>query len=162
MEKQSIIQFSQGNIANWAGLSKNLLIKELIELFGKPAEVVEDSLGYYPAERYDFTGDGLKEGLIAYVREQVVILIETKILPDSALLDQLPGPDIVLPHQILIPEGYAAEYVFGEKGLNLTVAKHFDKNIADGIVRCRGFEKLNSAGEFDARYYKSFEDITSW
>lgn len=162
MDQKSIILFSQGTINHWMGLPKGLLINELIELFGNPLETTEGSLGYYPALRYNFIDVGNKAGFVAYVRQRFVVLIETKILPDAIVLNELSVPDAILPHEILVEGAYAAEYLYCERGLVLTVAKHFNNNIPDEIVRCRGFEKINSTHEFDSRYYKSFEDSRSW
>lgn len=162
MDKSSIILFSQGEVTNWPGLPKDLLIEELIQLFGEPAKTSEETLGYYPALRYDFAAGNEGGDLTAYTREQNVVLIETKKLPGSDILNGLPEPDTILPHQILVDKAYAAEYVFCERGLNLTVAKHFDKSTPDKIVRCRGFEKINKIEEFDTRYYRSFENMISW
>lgn len=162
MDKDLIILFVQGNITNWKGLPKDLLIEDLITLFNNPLTTIEDSLGYYPAIKYGFAVDNNKETLIAYVRQKHVILIETKILPNQILLNQLPKPDVILPNEILIENAYAAEYIYCEKGLNLTIAKYFNKKLPDKIIRCRGFEKINNSNEFDGRYYKSFDDLISW
>lgn len=161
MDKDSIVLFSEGDIINWKGLSKDLSIEELIRFFGDPSKKSEEILGYYPALKYDFTIGGNRD-LTAYAREQKVVLIETKNLPGANILNELPEPDAALSHEILLDEAYAAEYIFCERGLNLTVAKHFDETVPDKIVRCRGFERITRAEDFDARYYRSFENQKRW
>lgn len=160
MNKNTIILFSKGEADQWTGLPENLLIGDLSAVFGPPAHVCETVLGYYPATKYSFKIDKREEGLVAYERNGLIILIETMTLPSNELLNELPAPDAVLPDEILAEKAYAAEYVYSGIGLNLTVAKHFDKTVPDKIIRCRGVKKLNNPSEFDARYYKSFDDLT--
>ena len=162
IDKDSIILFSKGDVINWKGLPKDLSLAQLTELFGNPSATSEATLGYYPAVKYSFTVDNIEDGLTAFAREDKLILIETKRLPSADILTELTDPDLILPHEILVDNAYAAEYIFSTRGLNLTVAKHYDKSIADIIVRCRGFEKMSSPAEFDARYYKSFRSSKKW
>jgi hypothetical protein len=157
MDERSIISFSKGEIEGWRGLRAGLSIEELNGFFGGPVETNEECLGYYPAAKYTFPG-----GLIAYVRQQAVVLIETPNLPASGILEQLPSPDAVLPHEIWVDGAYAYEYIYCARGLDLTVAEYFDEALPNEIVRCRGFERIEGPGEFDARYHRVFEDNTLW
>jgi len=138
------------------------LLSDLTNFFGVPTGSDESVLGYYPAIKYSFPIGGRQDRLFVFVREGRIILIETKNLPDLAILRQLPQPGAVLPHEILVEGAYASELIFPEIGLNLTVARHFDKTKADTIVRCRGVKRMVDAAEFDTRYYKSFENSISW
>jgi len=162
MDKNSIVLFSRGEVANWKGLPPDFSREELMHLFGSPAKTQDTTLGYYPAERNDFAVDDEPGIFTAYVRHGKVVLIETKKLPQAGILHELPEPDAILPHEILVEKAYASEYIYCERGLNLTLAKHFDKQISDTIVRCRGFEKISKPEEFDTRYYKSFENSILW
>lgn len=157
MDERSIISFSKGEVEGWRGLGAGLSIEEVKGFFGGPVETNEDCLGYYPAVKYTFPC-----GLIAYVRQQAVVLIETPNLPDSGILDQLRSPDAVLPHEIWVDGAYAHEYIYCDRGLVLTVAEYFDEAAANEIVRCRGFERIERPGEFDARYHRAFEDSSFW
>lgn len=149
-------------MTNWKGLPKDLSVQHLTELLGNPSATSEETLGYYPAIKYSFTVDNIEGGLTAFAREEKIILVETKRLPPADVLKELPEPDMILPHEILVDNAYAAEYIFSVRGLNLTVAKHYDKSIADIIVRCRAFERMNSPAQFDARYYRSFKSSKRW
>jgi hypothetical protein len=162
MTKDPIILFSQGDVINWKGLPKDLSVQQLTELLGNPSIKSDDTLGYYPAIKYSFTVDDIEGGLTAFAREDKVILIETKRLPPADVVKELPEPDLILPHEIFIDNAYAAEYIFSIRGLNLTIGKHYDKSIPDKIIRCRGFERMSSPAEFDARYYKSFKSSKRW
>lgn len=160
MKYNSIILFAKGNITNWKGLPKNLLISELIKSIGKPEKIIEDFLGYYPATKYQFSINNNK--LIVFVRNQNVILIEANMLPVDNILNELPVPDIQLPQEIIIENAYSSEYIYCKRGLDLTVAKNFNSKIKDKIVRCRGFEILKDPKDFDSKYYKAFEDRKLW
>jgi hypothetical protein len=162
MSRDPIILFSQGNVINWKGLPRDLSLQQLVDLFGSPSATAEETLGYYPALKYSFTVDNMEDGLTAFGREGKIILIETKRLPSADILKELPEPDMILPHEILVDNAYAPEYIFSIRGLNLTVAKHYDKSTPDKIVRCRAFERLSSPTEFNARYYKSFKSSKRW
>src|SRR5689334_7870736 len=142
MDTNSIISFTQGQLEKWNGLPDNFPVWELTKLTGAPHRITESELGYYPALKYEFAIGDYPDGLIAFVRQEMVILIETKKLPTPDILERLPDPDATLPHEILIEKAYAAELIFSSIGLNLTIAKHFDNSIPDAIVRCRGFKRM--------------------
>jgi hypothetical protein len=159
MDKETIILFAKGDISKWDGLPANLPAADLIKLFGNIIEAPATTvLGYYPADRVVLMEESSFEKLIVFTREGIVVMIECLHLPDASILQQLPQPDEALPNEILINGAYPAEYIYSNIGLNLTVAKHFDNTIPDSIVRCRGFQRLNNAREFDTRYYRAFED----
>jgi len=162
MDTNSIISFAHGKLDNWVGLPENFSVAELIEVVGTPNQITESELGYYPAVKYQFAVDETPDGLIAFVRQEIVILIETKKLPPPDILKLLPEPDASLPHEILVAKAYAAELIFSSIGLNLTIANHFDKTMPDSIVRCRGFKRMKTPADFDAGYYKSFDDTILW
>lgn len=158
MDKEAIISFAKGDITTWNGLPAQLLPADLIMLFGQPVEAATTTLGYYPAERIVLAGDAGSETLVVFIRDGIVMMIEALQLPGVAALKQLPDPGAILPPEILVEGAYAAEYIYHNRGLALTVAKHFDQTIPDRIIRCRGFRQLNNATEFNANYYMAFED----
>lgn len=159
MDKETKIKsFAAGDIQSWNGIPENFREDDLIELFGTVVETTNAELGYYPAKRILLAdATGLRK-LVAFLRDGVVILVESLVMPDAAVLEQLPVPDAVLPPEMLLPGAHPNEYIYCNRGLNLTVAKYADERIPDRIVRCRGVRQLGSSREFDARYYRAFED----
>lgn len=129
---------------------------------GEPERSEEATLGWYPAQCLTSPMDCPSGGLRAYVRDGEVILVEALVPPPVSLLERLSEPDAVLPHEILSPGAYVHEYLYGGRGLILSVAEPFDREQPRRILRCRGIRPVGSPSDLGPELYLPFEDQISW
>lgn len=141
----------------WRGLPP-ARVADFDALFGIPQMLQEQTLGARPATRRVYR-DG--HGLVLWSREGQAVMVEAGTLPPPALVAQLPTPDRILAHEILVPGYYAHEYLYCAIGLVLTVAKPLREGQAH-IARCRGIAPLAAPQDFGPDYYLAFEDQISW
>lgn len=147
------------DVLHWQGLP-TASVAEFDALFGTPAERAEATLGYHPATRHRYPYADTP-GLVLWSRDGVAVMFEAPVTPPLPVLDALGTPDRVLPHEILVPDAYAHEYLYCARGLVLTVAQAL-RGGADRIVRCRGIRPLTGPTEFGPAYYRAFEDQVQW
>jgi hypothetical protein len=159
--KHDLAPFLDGRLADWYGLPE-LRLDEMEAAFGQPAERSTVELGYYPAIQAVFPHPGPSGGIIAYERAGTVVMIQALAPPPVALLAALGEPTTIVPHEILVPDAYAPEYLYGPRGLALTVAIPFDSKDPREIVRCRSVRPFATARDFGPDYYKPFEDRTHY
>lgn len=159
--KKIVQPFLENNLLLWKGLPL-VSIEIFSEAIGKPTEIEEAELGWYPAERYTFEVKSRSGGIAGYVRNGEVLLIEALKAPPLAAMKGLGEPTAILPHEILVQNTYVHEYLYCERGLVLSVAEPFQKELPLRIVRCRGIRPMRSPDEFGPEYYQSFEDKTVW
>jgi len=145
----------------WGGLP-DATVAQFDALFGPPDERIDTVLGVYPASRTRYRHDGAAKGLLMWAREGIAVMVQTVKPPDQAVLGELPEPDAVLAHEILVPVAYAHEYLYCATGLVLTVARAFRGGMPDRIVRCRGIKRLDRVEAFGPAYYQAFEDRIQW
>ena len=159
--KAAVQPFLDGNLLLWKGLPRTT-----VEIFsaaiGNPAKVEEAGLGWYPASRYTFELESASNGLAAYARGGDVILIEALAAPPLSAMHGLGDPTAILAHEILLQGTYVHEYLYCEKGLVLSVAEPFQKDLPIKVVRCRGVRPLSSLDEFGPEFYQAFEDKMVW
>ena len=144
-------------LPEWTGLPR-LTLDEMARILGAPRSQAVQDLGYYPADRYVFPLATPTGGLIAYLREGHVVMVETVAPPRSSVPVGLPEPCGRLPHEFLVAGAYAHEFVYCEKGLVLTVACALDHSKPEWLIRYRGVRPLAHVREFGPEYYKAFED----
>lgn len=147
--------------ARWTGLP-DATVAQFDALFGPPDERIDTVLGAYPASRARYRHDGAAHGVLMWAREGMAIMVQTVMPPDSAVLGELPEPDAVLAHEILVADAYAHEYLYCAAGLVLTVARVLRGSTPDRIVRCRGVKPLERIEVFGPAYYLAFEDRIQW
>lgn len=148
-----------GDLPAWQGLPP-LAVAAFDALYGPPTARCEEPLGARPALRHDYT-TGTGGALTLWSRGERVVMVAPARLPPPAALDALPPPDAVLPHEILVPDHYAHEYLYCGRGLVLTVAEAL-RGAERYIARCRGIAPLASVREFGPDFYLAFEDRVSW
>jgi len=96
--------------------------------------------------------------LIAYLRDDEVILVETLTPPPLSAMSRLGEPSAIKPHEILREGSYVHEYLYCERGLVLSIAEPFEKGQAWQIVRCRGIQPIDDPRQFGPEFYLPFED----
>lgn len=148
-----------GDLPGWRGLPP-ASVAEFDAVFGPPEDQREEPLGAWPAVRRTYR-DAQGRALMLWSREGAAVMLEAGTLPDVSQLAQLPAPDSVLPHEILLPGHYAHEYLYCRAGLVLTVAQPLREGTLH-IARCRGIAPLAAVQDFGPGYYLAFEDRTSW
>jgi len=127
--------------------------------FGPPLRSTKTNLGFLPADR--LVHDTSEGELIAWIRRGQAVMIEVAAEHPVSVLGGLEQPCVVLPQEILVPEAYARERLYCERGLVVTVAHPFD-GTEDRIVRFRGISPIATPAEFGTDLYKPFEDRASW
>jgi hypothetical protein len=148
-----------GRPAEWYGLPADA-IAALEASLGRPVEVSEEPLGYYPAERRSYRAGG--DVIVLWARGDRAVMLEAPVdLPASAL-DGLEAPCAILPHEILADDGYAHERLYCGRGLVATVIEPFAASAAERIVRLRGIAPVDSPADFGPELYKSADDQTRW
>jgi hypothetical protein len=130
--------------------------------FGPPESSEDAHLGWYPARRSTYLLDRPCGGLHCYSREDHVVLVETIVAPSSSLIAALGPPSVAKRHEILVDGAYVHEWVYGERGLVLSVAEPFAAPDERRVVRCRGLRPLASDDDLGPEFYLAFEDRTSW
>lgn len=153
--------FLNHELLAWQGLP-TITVAELSGTLGSPAETAIAALGFYAADRYTYPLDVPSQGLVAYVRQNQVVLIEALIPPPLSAVEALPEPCGIKAQEIVVPNAYAHEYVYCDRGLVLTIAETLDHRIPNRLVRCRGIPPIATADDFGPAYYKSFEDQIYW
>jgi len=146
-----------GDLLAWRGLPR-LSADTLHAAFGKPKQAEESTLGWYPAQRYTYPVERPQSGLIAYLRDDEVILVETLTPPPLSAMSRLGEPSAIKPHEILREGSYVHEYLYCERGLVLSIAEPFEKGQAWQIVRCRGIQPIDDPRQFGPEFYLPFED----
>jgi len=155
--KDDLAPFLEGRLAGWHGVPE-LRLGDVEAAFGPPAERSTVELGYYPAERAVFPLPVPSGGIIVYARAGAVVMIEAIVPPPVTVLATLGEPTAIVPHEILVPGAYAPVYLYGPRGLALTVAIPFGSQAPREIVHCRTVRPFATAQEFGPDYYKPFED----
>lgn len=148
-----------GDPLAWHGLPP-AHVADFDALFGAPLVQQDQVLGAMAAVRRSYR-DAQGRGLVVWSRQDLAVMVEASTLPPPALVAQLPRPDRILAHEILLPDHYAHEYLYCATGLVLTVAEPLGQGQAH-IARCRGVAALASPQEFGPAYYLAFEDQISW
>jgi len=157
MLKDELKPFLEGNLRGFRGLPETTLAG-LETAFGPPAEHSASELGFYPADRYVFPN----AGLVAYVRDRQVVLLESLHPPSIDAVHELPEPCGVLPHEILVEDAYAHEFVYCAQGLVLTIAKPTRGDGPDQLVRARAIRPIPSVESVGPELYRAFEDRISF
>jgi hypothetical protein len=147
--------------AEWRGLPE-MSCDELAGLLASAPAREPGQLGFYSADRLVFRLEVPSRGLVAYARENRVLLVETIDPPNLETIRELPEPDVVLAQEILVPNAYAPEHLYCDRGLVLTIARPLSGSGPGRLVRCRGIKPLKNPREFGAEYYRPFEDETYW
>lgn len=161
MRYEDLKPFVEGDLRSWRGLP-TASSSDLDHVLGRPEKREVSKLGYHPAERYVYALDVATRGLMAYVRDNRVVLIEAIQPPPISAIEDLPKPCGIKPQEILVPNAYAHEYVYCEIGLILTIARALKGDAPDLLARCRGIRPIAAADEFGPDYYKPFEDQIAW
>jgi hypothetical protein len=159
--RHTLTPFLSGHLQDWKGLPEVTTV-ELAELIGGPVSQSVARLGRAAAERVLFAPQDPRGDVAAYRRGGRVVLLEALHPVPAAVLDELPAPDAILPHEILDPGGYVHEYIYPARGLALSVLEPFVQGDARRIVRYRGFQLLPDVKAFQAEFYLPFEDQTYW
>ena len=149
------------DLSSWKGLPR-ITVEILSTALGDPVKKEESMLGWHPAINYVYETKHPSGGLGAYVRTNNVVLVEVLNPPPLAAMKSLDGPTIIKPHEILDKRGYVHEYLYGDRGLILSILEPFDKSQPMQIIRCRGIKIINSPEEFGPEFYQAFEDKMSW
>lgn len=157
--KERLAPLLAGELLNWRGLP-SAHTADFDALFGNPYAHGELALGAWPAIRCAYR-DAQGRGLVLWSRQDRAVMVEAETLPPCAVVAQLPQPDRILPHEILVLGHYAHEYLYCAIGLVLTVAEPLSEGRAH-IARCRGIAPLTSPEDFGSAWYLAFEDRTSW
>lgn len=142
-------------LVDWQGLPSSTTL-ELTQRLGVPADTFNTYIGMQSAIAMKFPMNSFPAlGLIAYLRGNQVLALETFNPPPASVLSVLGPPDIRKPGEFLLAGYLIHEYVFCKRGLALSVADALpsEPKTAIKIVRCRGIASLASPSEFDARYY---------
>lgn len=153
--------FLEGDLIAWKGLP-DISLETLSAALGKPAKEEESTLGWYPAVKYTYNIESPSRGIVAYVRNGKVVLVEARVPPPSSMIGELGDPTAIKPHEILHKNGYVYEYLYCDRGLVLSIVEPFKKERSMQIVRCRGIRLMNSPDEFGPQYYQPFEDKIVW
>jgi hypothetical protein len=157
--RASLDPLLEGRVLDWGGLPV-LNEGSLVEVFGPPAESEDVVLGWYPARRLRFGGGG--NPFEAFVRDLVVVLVRPVRLPGPEVLDPLGEPSVVMPHELRRDGAYVHEYVYGPRGLVLSVAQPFDETEPLEVVRCGGIRPLRAGQRLGPELHRSLEDRTAW
>ncbi|MFT3823211.1 MAG: hypothetical protein QM731_04790 [Chitinophagaceae bacterium] len=160
MQQSFLTPILAGDLEAWNGLPKQLPAEELLHLLGTPLQQQTECLGYYPADKWIFDIAG--RTIYTYIREKKVVMVEIPQQSLPAITAWPSDPCGILPHQLLYPEAYAHEYIYCTKGLQLTIARFFQHQRPDEVIRCRGFVPVASVLDFGPYYYKAFEDEDSY
>jgi len=155
--KTDLTPFLEFHLGEWRGLPA-IDVDALTASFGAPQETGSVELGFYPAMRSRFASKTESGGFDAYSRETRVLMIETLKQPPVEILAALPEPMSILPNELLLQGAYGHEYLYGERGLVLTVAVPYGSRQPSKIARCRGIAPIGSAREFGPELYRPFED----
>ena len=134
---QPLLDFLRGNLAAWYGLPA-VRVQDLVSAFGSATSSTSIDLGAAVATRLSFSLIGEARTLVAYSRQDEVVMVEAEPPPDLSALAPLGAPTSILPQEIWVPGAYAHEYVYDERGLLVTVAEHLDGSALKELVRCRG------------------------
>jgi hypothetical protein len=159
--REALQPFLALDLLAWQGLPV-LPAALLHAALGEPERSEEAALGWYPAQCLTYPRESPSGGLNAYVREGEVVLVEALAPPAVSVLEALGKPDAVLPHEILSPGAYVYEFLYGERGLILSVAEPLAKEQPRQILRCRGIRPLAAPFTLGPELYLPFEDQTSW
>ena len=152
--RDALQPFLDGDLARWRGLPE-IRADALAEAFGEPSSVETVDLGDSVAEKRTYPR------FAAYVRDREVVLVEL-LEPPAIALEELGPPAAILPHEILVPGSYVHEYLYGDRGLLVSVAEPFDRDQPPRIVRCRGIRPVRGANDLGPDLYLAFEDQTVW
>ena len=153
--------FVSGRLADWPGLPA-LSTAELQSLYGPPVDRRQVTLGAYPAWRLELAPTEEGRTLAAYERGGEIVLVEVEPPPGLSALAGLPEPTAILPQEIDVEGAYAHEYLYGERGLMVTVAQRLDRSAPDQIVRCRGIRPLPPSGRPGAELYMPLDTQIKW
>ncbi|MFT3718296.1 hypothetical protein [Pseudorhodoferax sp.] len=159
-----------GDLPAWQGLPP-APVAAFDALFGAPSAQGTEPLGARPALRSDYAG-----ALTLWSRGGLAVMAAPAKLPPDTVLQALGPPDLVLPHEILLPGHYAHEYLYGRRGLLLTVAEVLQGSARQGgarqgdarqggarhVARCRGMAPLAAPQDLGSDLYLAFEDRVAW
>lgn len=155
------MRFLLGDLSEWTGLPE-LTIVDLVSIVGEPVTETVARLGRAPATRILFRPSEPARDFAVYVRNERVVLLEVPHRLPLSVLEELPQPDAILPHEVLDPQGYVHEYLYLRRGLALSVVEPFAQHDERRIARYRGFRSLSDVAEFVTEFYLAFEDQTYW
>jgi hypothetical protein len=91
-----------------------------------------------------------------------VALVEVEGGPPAAVLETLGTPSAVMAHEIVRPGAYVHEYVYGPRGLVLSVAQPFEAGAEWVVVRTRGIAPMASDQRLGPELHRSVEDTQVW
>lgn len=159
--RQRLEPLLSGELARWDGLPR-VSVAELVALGGKPLARDSVKLGAYSAERLRFFSQEAQRALLAYARDEAVVMVELVPPPDIAVMTELGEPDAVLPQEMFLEDAYAHEYLYCARGLLLTVAQPFGAAAPNRLHRCRGIASLNDPGALGPELYTPLDTDVKW
>ena len=151
-----------GDLVAWQGLPP--LPAEVVEAaLGPPSACEEVKLGWYPATRLRYREASLASPVDVYVRHGDVVLVEVEGGPPADTLEALGPPSAVMANEIVRLGAYVHEYVYGRRGLVLSVAQPFQEGRAWEIVRSRGIAPMPpDQPALGPDLHRSLEDTDMW
>src|ERR1051325_7683106 len=97
--------FLDGDLLAWQGLPR-FSVATLNAALGEPVGEETVQLGWYPARCNRYVTQDPSGGLLAFVRNRQVVLIEAVNPPPIAVLEVRGEPSAILPHQIVVKDAY--------------------------------------------------------
>jgi hypothetical protein len=150
-----------GRLDAWRGLP-HLRVPDLALTFGPPRASRPVELGAYPALRIEVGVPGASRTLVAFARQDEVVMVAVEPPPDLSVLALLPPPTLILPQETDAQDAYLHEYLYKDRGLWLTVAERFDEAGPNELVRCRGIRPLAPSEHLSAELYLPLESREVW
>src|SRR5258706_3095809 len=114
--------FLRGDLESWRGLP-DVSIRTLKEALGPPEGPESVTLGWFPAERFEFRLESATGGMAAYARDGRVVLVESLVAPNISAAERLGQPCAIKPQEIVVPDCYVHEYLYCGRGLVLSIAE---------------------------------------
>jgi hypothetical protein len=150
-----------GDLVAWHGLP-DIGLTDLEAALGEPVESGSVQVGAYRARRLEFSAAPGRPTLAAFVRDERVFMVEVLPPPDISAVIGLPEPTAILPQEIAVDGAYAHEYLYGERGLVVTLAQELDEAEPRRVVRCRGIRPIARTEEFGPEYYTPLDTDIKW
>lgn len=151
----------EGDLAAWRGLPE-VRVDEVAALLGDPRRSERTKVGAYPAQRLEFGGEQGAAALIAFVRDDRVVMVEVQPPPDRRALEALPEPTAILPQEISAEGAYAHELLYAEHGLLVTLAEPLREPEPRRVLRCRGIRPLAGRAQLGPELYLPLDTDTLW
>ncbi|MGI8807231.1 MAG: hypothetical protein ACR2KK_05230 [Acidimicrobiales bacterium] len=155
-------RLQNGDFDSFRGLPV-LSAAALDEVLCPPADRTEVQLGWYPATKATYRTTDPAGPVVAYVRGGGVVMIEAgRPRPAGDMLKALGEPSSILPNELLMPGAYVHEYVYGSRGLILSVAEPFEAGQPWQIIRSRAIVPLQAGRALGPELYRAAEDADVW